>query len=195
MKRHGFTLVEMLVAMTLTLFIMVILSQAFITALDAFSQLKGIGDMEETLRVAATNLRSDLLQHHFEGERRLSDPGFLTTGPPLQGFFRIYQATPSGYEGGDLDTNDPATDPYNGSYGLEPMNFPGGVYSPIHVLHFTIRLRGNRRENFLGATVPLNSPLLPPNSNVIGQPIDSLYQGPTLYTSQWRGVAYFVTPR
>src|SRR6516162_8020749 len=98
MKRQGFTLVEMLVAMALTLFIMVILSQAFITGLDTFSKLKGIGDMEETLRVAINNLRSDLTLDHFEGKRRLSDPAFLLAGPPQQGFFRVYQATQSWLE-------------------------------------------------------------------------------------------------
>ena len=102
MKRQGFTLVEMLVAMALTLFIMVILSQAFITGLDTFSQLKGIGDMEEKLRVFTNNMRNDLTLDHFEAKRRMSDPTFLSAFP-RQGFFRIYQKTPSFLEGSDLD--------------------------------------------------------------------------------------------
>ena len=40
--REGFTLVEMLVAVALTLFIMVLLSQAFAAGLEAFRHLKGI---------------------------------------------------------------------------------------------------------------------------------------------------------
>src|SRR5439155_10425507 len=44
-KRQGFTLVEMLVAMALTIFIMVIMSEAFVAGLETFRQLKAIGDM------------------------------------------------------------------------------------------------------------------------------------------------------
>ena len=50
--RPGFTLIELMVALALTLFIMVILSQAFILSLDAFSGMKGIGDMQQNLRTA-----------------------------------------------------------------------------------------------------------------------------------------------
>jgi prepilin-type N-terminal cleavage/methylation domain-containing protein len=184
MKRQGFTLVEMLVAMALTLFIMVILSQAFITGLDSFSQLKAIGDMEETLRVATSNLRNDLTLDHFEGKRRMSDPTFLAM-LPRQGFFRVYQRTPSWLEGSDLD--DP--NPPNASVGLDPTVFPPGY--PVHVLHFTIKLRGNRRENFLSATVPAGSPLLTTNTNFFLQPTDAVYQNNT-FNSQWGEVVYFV---
>lgn len=45
----GFTLIELMVAMALTLFIMTILSQAFTLAIDTFSALKGIGDMQVNL--------------------------------------------------------------------------------------------------------------------------------------------------
>src|SRR5260370_14754015 len=140
MKRQGFTLVEMLVATALTLFIMVILSQAFITGLDTFSQLKGVGDMEETLRVATNNLRGDLNLDHFEGKRRMSDPAFLAS-LPRQGFFRVYQQTQSWFEGTDLDDGTP-------SVGLNPFQTPPGY--PVHLLHFTINQRCNRRENFVG---------------------------------------------
>jgi prepilin-type N-terminal cleavage/methylation domain-containing protein len=184
MKRQGFTLVEMLVAMALTLFIMVILSQAFITGLDTFSKLKGIGDMEETLRVATSNLRNDLALDHFEGKRRMSDPTFLAL-PPRQGFFRVYQKTPPFFEGSDLD--DP--NPPNNSPGLDPTQNPPGY--PIHVLHFTVKLRGNRRENFLTATVPSGSPLLSANTNFFLQPTDGVYQN-NAFNSQWGEVVYFV---
>ena len=184
MKRQGFTLVEMLVAMALTLFIMVILSQAFITGLDTFSQLKGIGDMEEKLRVFTNNMRNDLTLDHFEAKRRMSDPTFLSAFP-RQGFFRIYQKTPSFLEGSDLD--DP--NPPNASSGLDPTQIPPAY--PVHMLHFTIKLRGNRRENFLAATVPSGSPLLTANTNFFLQPTDAVYQNNT-FNSQWGEVFYFV---
>ena len=52
--RPGFTLVEMMVAMGLTIFLMVILSQCFVQGLETFSGLKTIGDMQEELRTAMT---------------------------------------------------------------------------------------------------------------------------------------------
>src|SRR5579885_1394920 len=55
--RLGFTITEMLVATALTLFIMVILSEAFIAAVESFRSLKAIGDLETRLRTVATLLR------------------------------------------------------------------------------------------------------------------------------------------
>src|SRR5262249_20754316 len=122
--RSGFTLIEMLVAAALTLFVMTILSQAFVTSLEVFSQLKGLGDMEDGLRTAATIIRSDLRQNHFEGGRKLSDKTFWS-GPPgpydvpyppglgvgpttkksavQNGFLHIWQGSPSTLEGNDAD--------------------------------------------------------------------------------------------
>src|SRR4051812_8463272 len=106
-RRAGFTLVELLVAMTLTIFVMVILSQTFIIAVDVFSGLKGIGDLQERLRIAAATLRNDLSQNHFEGNLLLSDPLMLQQRPS-QGFFRVYNGTasntaPNTPEGTDAD--------------------------------------------------------------------------------------------
>src|SRR5437762_2977091 len=106
--REGFTLVEMLVAVALTLFIMVLLSQAFAAGLEAFRHLKGIGDMEERLRTTSIILRQDLLSPHFEPGRTLSDPQFWSVGPPQSGFFRIFQGSqntmpPSGTVPADAD--------------------------------------------------------------------------------------------
>src|SRR5947209_2339863 len=94
-RRSGFTLVEMMVAMTLTVFVMVILSECFVAGLETFSTLKAIGDMTEELRTASNLLRSDLKHDHFEGRRRLSDPAFkLMTEKMQEGFFAIGQGYP-----------------------------------------------------------------------------------------------------
>jgi type II secretory pathway pseudopilin PulG len=87
-KRSAFTLVELMVAMALTIFIMLILTQAFVLSIETFVGLKGIGDMQENLRAAANGLRYDLNQPHFEAMRRTSDPNFNTT-PPREGFIAI----------------------------------------------------------------------------------------------------------
>src|SRR5437763_8696692 len=94
--RCGFTLVEMMVAMTLTIFVMVILSECFVAGLETFSGLKAIGDMQEELRTATTLLRSDLSHDHFEGKRRLSDPVLnLMKDRIREGFFSIGQGYPT----------------------------------------------------------------------------------------------------
>jgi prepilin-type N-terminal cleavage/methylation domain-containing protein len=197
-RRHGFTLVEMLVAMALTLFVMAILSQAFVTALETFSGLKAIGDMQQSLRVAMTNLRTDLSQAHFEGARKLSDSW---SGPPKQGYFFLRH--------GSTVQPKPANPPFP-NYMIEGDDADNlrSFKALDHVLAFTIRLRGNRRENYMiSADIPYKpgappeiSPLSKDTTNFWGQPRDGLFnpidpanlQDPDTYASQWAEIAYFL---
>src|SRR4249920_3275257 len=64
-RRAGFTIVELLVAAAVTIFIMVILASAFQAGLDTFRNLKAAGDMQERLRTATVLLRSDMTSWHF----------------------------------------------------------------------------------------------------------------------------------
>lgn len=168
-RRSGFTLVELLVAMALIVFIMVILSEAFSVGLESFRRLKAIGDMNEKMRLATIALQSDVAADHFVGKKRVSDPNFWSDGPPRLGFFRIYQGTQAVGEGVDGD-------------GLPSSR------AIDHVLHFTVKRRGNRDHHYFRAGVPVNprSPLLD-----LGVP-DSRYQEEGVYTSQWAEVAYFL---
>src|SRR6516165_92861 len=135
-KRTGFTLVEMMVTVALTLFIMVILSTAFSTALETFRQLKAIGDMQDQLRTATNMLRADLGADHFEGRRRLSDTNFWTVGPPREGFLRITQDT----------------DPADKNEGQDADNIPSRRRVK-HSLHMTVKRRGNRPGDFFSAPI------------------------------------------
>jgi type II secretory pathway pseudopilin PulG len=193
-RRQAFTLVEMLVAVALTLFVMVLLSQAFTSGLEAFRQLKAIGDMEGRLRMTTTQLRRDLMADHFEGRKRLSDPNFFNDGPPREGFVRFWQGSPGVREGVDGD------------------QIPS-VVATDHILHFTVKLRGNGREDYFYADISDDPgafrPALPPPPGetrpggwaLVGNP-DSRYQvdnyaanPPTgSYASQWAEVAYFLRP-
>ncbi|HEY1378161.1 MAG TPA: prepilin-type N-terminal cleavage/methylation domain-containing protein [Gemmataceae bacterium] len=97
-RRAGFTLVEMLVASALIIFMMYIIASAFESGLVSFRVLKQQGDMQEKLRAATTVLRTDLASPHFGGhmspltqgpslaDHRLNDQ---TWTPPQQGYFRI----------------------------------------------------------------------------------------------------------
>ncbi len=178
-QRRAFTLIEMLVAMALTLFVMVILSQAFVTALETFSQLKGIGDMQGNLRVASTLLQSDLAQDHFEGKRKLSDPSIVIE-PTREGFFYVRLSKNSFSallpEGTDAD-------------GLPSYR------ATADILYFTIKLRGNKRESFMSARLSAlpASPLLTTGVNFFGQPLDANFQDqPQTFNSQWAEVVYYL---
>lgn len=97
-RRPGFTLVEMLVATALIIFMMYILASAFGSALTSFRVLKAQGDLQEKLRNLVTTLRTDLAAPHFGGKfypgnqgpylshQRLNDQ---TWTPPEMGYFRL----------------------------------------------------------------------------------------------------------
>jgi prepilin-type N-terminal cleavage/methylation domain-containing protein len=174
-QRRGFTLIEMLVATALTLFLMAVVSQCFVTALDTFSNLKGIGDLESGLRTATMDLRFDLTQDHFEAKRRLSDTNI---GNYREGFFVIYQGSASTLEGNDNDTGLPSLTATN------------------HVLHFAVKQRGNRLENFFSAAVPSGSPLLTQPVSYFSQSLDAFYtpSSNVIFNSPWAEVAYFLYP-
>lgn len=217
--RQGFTLVEMLVAMALTIFIMVIISQAFVAGLDTFRGLKAIGDMQASLRTGATALRDDLAADHFEAGRKLSD-GNIASDRPREGYFFIRQGNPG---------NPPST---SVPEGVDADGLPS-VRAADQVIAFTTRLKGNKREHYLmsqdipfyvqpgGAPPPRRwSPLSISNPQFVdksftfwGQDRDALFNpgqpnapytpDPTLalqpgvfdtYAGQWAEVAYFLIP-
>jgi prepilin-type N-terminal cleavage/methylation domain-containing protein len=173
--RPGFTLVELLVAMALTLFIMVILSEAFSAGLGTFRQLKAVADMQEKLRTAAIILRRDLQANWYDGSNRLDNVDFNTTspqtGPPQSGFFRVWQGSTSITEGTDGD-------------GIPSIR----MQAPDNLLHFSIDLShlhlAARPEDFLSVTG------LPASLSV--GPADM--QGSNSFNSQMGEVAYFLGP-
>jgi type II secretory pathway pseudopilin PulG len=210
--RRGFTIVELLVAAALIMFMMLIISQAFVIGLDSFRRLKAIGDMNERLRGVANQMRADLAADHFEGKKRMSDPYFWDQGPPREGFFRIWQGiqhTAGGprnfIEGTDND--------------FDPATYPAGYPSyrgTGFILHFTVKKNAKRREDFFSARVPVwlpggttPSPLLfdntPPASggplvrmpNYFNQGYDAGYMdrpNPNPATNPAPGWAYFNSP-
>jgi prepilin-type N-terminal cleavage/methylation domain-containing protein len=192
--RKGFTLVELMVAMALTIFLMLILTQAFVLSIDTFVGLKGVGDMQENLRAGANALRFDLQQAHLEGDRRPSDPS-LAGQPPREGFFRIYQnggvnnfpvapGTNSTIEGSDLNPNGPYS-----------------YYASNHILHFASRLKGNQRQSFYSTSVGdpnffqvqslygINPAANAANAQLAA---DATMSGGTTFNSQWAEIAYFL---
>jgi prepilin-type N-terminal cleavage/methylation domain-containing protein len=194
-RRQGFTLVELLVAMALVIFIMAILTEAFSAGLTTFRQLKAIGDMQERMRSVAIVLRNDLRADHFADTNRtpnatrLSDIDLRAGGvPPSAGYFRIVQQWNSG--------TDPRT--YNST--LEGTEAVGGLNMPSTTatnqwLAFTCKVPPSassdgtpRPETFHSTPVPaglgLDNPS-PPSSF-------ASYYTLNVMNSQWYEVAYFL---
>lgn len=71
--RRAYTLVELLVAMALIVLIMGVISEAFVTGVETFRQLKGIGDLNEELRAAVLQFRTDVAGAHFQTDRFIAD--------------------------------------------------------------------------------------------------------------------------
>jgi type II secretory pathway pseudopilin PulG len=194
-RRQAFTLVELLVTIALIIFIMTLLSEAFIIGVKTFRDLKALGDMDERLRAGNAQILTDLQADHFEGKKRLGDPNFWQSGPPAAGFFRIYAPSagvmPLAWPGPGL-----AASYFEGTDG---DNIPSAVVTDT-VLHFSVKLRGNKPDRFFSASnIPLGSPLLAlPTTYPEAQGLapDSRYQvgAGTTYNSQWAEVAYFLVP-
>ncbi len=182
-RRAGFTLVEVLVAMALILFIMTILATSFGAATQAVGDLKSAGDLAERLRGATMVIKRDLEATHVYRNgvaQRISTlygTAANPNGPPDQGYLRIYEQTPDVDEGPDLD----------------------GIHSYHQTtasLAYTISLTGTRRNDFLSAYVP-GSPLCATNDPVLLPP-DQRYEdtpstaAPQVYSSQCAEVALFL---
>ncbi|HYV37547.1 MAG TPA: prepilin-type N-terminal cleavage/methylation domain-containing protein [Gemmataceae bacterium] len=170
-SRSGFTLVELLVAMAVTIFILMILAQAFALGTDLFRGMKAVGDLNASLRTATNMIRSDLSAKHFEGERRLSDSKFYdlpNNGPPQHGYFFLYLPPAGGDEPPDPDS-------------LPSRRRVG------HVIAGTARARGNRQQDYYTALDPAGK-----FAN-FGNP-DARMQQPGTFSSQWIEFCYFLSP-
>jgi hypothetical protein len=175
-RRSGLTIVEMLVACALAVFLMAVLSQAFVVGLTAFRHSKAIATMDQQLRQVSTLLRKDMALNHFEGDARLRE---IVPGQVGIGYFQIG-------EGFDSTTNLPGVREGGDAYSF------GSVRDTDDWLAFTVRLNGNRADDFFYGTVPIGSPLdLGATAGYANSRWDSAVG---TYSSQWAEVVYFLRP-
>jgi type II secretory pathway pseudopilin PulG len=198
-RRAGFTIVELLVALALILFVMVILTEAFSAGIDTFRQLKAIGDMQERMRSVAMMLRRDLQADHFDELRgaRLSDQDMRTMAPPSRGYFRIWQATQT-----LLPQPPPAVNPPDPRQFLCPNSVFEGVdgdgivstRATTHGMAFTCRLHGNRRQDYVSTSMPagLGAALQPVTQNTDFMGPADFQSGFSVMNGQWYEVCYFL---
>lgn len=218
--RAGFTLVELLVALALSVFIMAILSEAFVKGLEVFSQYKVLSDLENRLRTTANLLRRDLRAPHFEGNKKLSECTFSGRPMPRLDGLRAgiydstnavdqqavatlmrelapYRFTPPklGFFSVEEWPNRPA--PAGGTpretmffEGADPLGRPS--YRDIYdVLHFTARLEGNEPDKFFYCKVRPGSPL--DGVGLLGGSTRYDSAGNSLFSTQMAELLYFVS--
>jgi hypothetical protein len=207
MHRKALTLVEMLVALALTIFLMAILSEAFVTGLRAFRRLKAVADIDQQLRTVAHALRRDLQAEHFEGGRRLSsytlDQPLASGGfdRPALGYFCVregFVVRGNVRITSELEGVDTVARPSLRDVMLADAN---GQLTPSDALAFTVRLAGNRPEEHFYGAVPLRRAPLPIGPPAPPQPLDTIGYPPGRfdnplpdgrYSSQWAEVVYFL---
>src|SRR5262245_22561417 len=99
-RRPAFTLVELMVAMALTILIMAIMSAAFQVGMDSLSLLKSAGTLADHLNSAESTILKDLQSNHLIDEAgkplRLSKLGDATqplpwSGTGRKGYFAVNQ--------------------------------------------------------------------------------------------------------
>ncbi len=187
-KRSGFSLVELLVAVTLMIFILLLLTQAFKSGIDAFRNMRAAGNLQEKLRGAQDVIRQDLSAPHFNGsflpgmqgpnlrDQRLDLIGWR---PPTGGFFRIHQHSSSYYsEGADLD----------GLYSTIGPN-SGAAFSDQ--IHFTAYLSGNDNGKYYSGYADQTNPNF--GNDIFDLPAYNFptSSGTRLFATQWAEIAYF----
>ena len=185
-SKKGFTLVELLVSMAIIIFMLSIMSQAFVIATTCMSGLKGVGELLDKGRPVLAVLQKDLSAYHFDGYKRLSDADFWDYGPPRQGYFKISEGGNTVVEG--LPTTDGVTYQRSGS-------------AADHRLAFTSRLSGKNPDDFYVTAFEQYNPGSDYNSLVglfnSGGTLQASKNSqrydftPGVLHSQWAEIAYF----
>jgi hypothetical protein len=206
--RAAFTLVEMMVAMALTLFIMAIIAEVFGSAQRTFSAMRTAGQLQERMRSGAMVLRRDLQSEHFDGpfvagrggprvgDQRLDQAGWV---PPPRGYFEIRQFAPSIFEPVQYFANNgfAMTD----GEGIVSTRADGPTTANPnnngHVLRMTVRLPDLSAPELFSAELPTTVTVQTPNGPqpfplAINNQINSFVTGQSFVYSRWGEVQYFL---
>jgi len=195
-RRPAFTLVEMMVATALCLFIMAIIAQAFGAATHTFTTMRTAGQLQNELRTGTVVIRRDLAAEHYAGPYiagrsgpRVGDQRMDLSGwvPPPYGYFEIRQATQSLFEPGGT---------------LVPTVFDGegmtSTRATNHTLRFTSRLPDLPASELFcceAPPVPNPMPANPTLANVFASAIaqsSAFYTGQPIFYSRWGEIAYWL---
>src|SRR5262245_4812991 len=203
--RAAFTLMELLVATALILFIMAIIAQAFGAASTTLPPELTADELLERNRTASNIIRKDRWADHFRPpfgtyggthvvHQRLDLAGWR---PPFAGYFEMGQGSQSRYEPGDPTLAPdglikPFTNPPNAPVPpVSPPVYTDGeqLYSTRardHLMRFTTRLpQGSASELYCARFHPFFT--IDPKAN-------AFITTPGMYYTRWAEVCYFLLP-
>jgi len=189
-KRPGFTLVEMLVAVALVMFLLSLFALLMQSAMQGVRDAKGINAVDQKLRNAVTLLKADLRQVYLaNGGTRFSPAELFTRRDriPTAGYFSIYENSRSLPQGVDEYGNQIAID-----------------YDDI--LAMTVARRGDSAsEIFYGrASAGYSTCTVNGGTVDVGTYLDNLWNSPAsrfdvpanqMVTSKFAEVIYFARPQ
>lgn len=215
-NRRGFTLVELLVSVALTVFMLTLFATLFSAGNDAVRIARGTSEVDRTVQSAITKLRRDL-QFVYVGDNVSLGKAFSAPDQvPTAGYFTIEENMPGSPPPYLSDNNasnsiyDPSLKSFvqslQGRVALTPIGY-GGPSTPVtlyrqgiderglpvdadvdDVLAFTVKLTGNSPENVFYGRVPIGSIL---DSDLDpGSRFDQPDNG--IFTSPYAEVIYFL---
>ncbi len=184
-SRHGFTLVEVLVAAGLSILIMTVVTQAFQRGMQTLSQLKSIGELQQHLRSFESVMRTDLESEHFvsrsgprvsdqriEKLQGVTDPELVQWRPPTMGFFSIRQGSKSLPEGFDADQL-------------------VSTRASNHTLHMTVKRSGAQADKSFSTTLSPNMAAGWTNT-MSSISLNQVATQGNAFVSDWAEVIYFL---
>ena len=190
-SREAYSLVELLVAMAIIIFMLSIMSQAFVIATTCMQGMKTVGELIERVRPVMNIMQRDLSADHFDGTKKLCDSNFWDYGLPREGYFSIIQ-------GGGSEQEIPSS----GSVKYYISNSTSN-----HALTFTSRLPGKNPTEFYSAEYPsahkvrMNAIYNYPNASYSAFPAYMMVQNakrfdfiPDIIHCKWAELAYFIKP-
>ncbi|OWK43609.1 hypothetical protein [Fimbriiglobus ruber] len=170
--RAAFTLVELLVAATLTVVIMAIMATAFQVGMDTLSQLKSVASLSQQLRAAEVVLRRDLMSQHLEDSGGnpllLSDFTVGTSTVPGKGYFRFVQNSVPNAAGANYFTEGADSDGTPSSRATD------------HILGMTVKLTGASPWTIFTTPMSHVPPAPVPATTVTAIPLPSPFNSPQL---------------
>ncbi|MFT3879084.1 MAG: hypothetical protein QM703_05410 [Gemmatales bacterium] len=204
----------------LSIFIMAIMSEAFVKGIEAFGNFKALADLEQRLRTVANIIRRDLKAPHFDGSKKLSEctatgrampvldglkAGTYTADEakallrqlapyqmktPTEGFFSV-EEWPNRRPNRATMFLEGTDSSGRPSYRDLPAFTGGGVIAiPSDTLHFTSRLEGNDPDKFFYGKVRAGALIDNAGLSTGATRYDSAGNG--MYTTQAAELLYFL---
>lgn len=175
-RRAGLTLIEMMVVLALTLFMMTLFTSLFVQATGGMNNAQGITRIDQSLRTTITVLRKDLSDVVLQGPQ--TPGGAFISERPTGGYFMI-------------EENSPAI-----RQGLDQWNMPVEV-DVDDVLAFTAQRDGTSAQEMFYGSVIHSSPatdyeLFLDNYGSPQSRFDNLNDGVT--SSRYAEIVYFLRP-